>query len=62
MYRAIPGVGNKNLTKKWVEVNQQINQNKLKKVKSRVDISEPMAYNMTKKGSKRDLLIESKKK
>ena len=48
MHREIKGVGNKNLTKKWQEANQQINQTKLKKVRSRIDVSEPIAYNIAK--------------
>ena len=59
MYRAIPGVGNKTLQKKWTEENQIKNQTKLKKIKSRVDLKEPTTLNITKKGSKRDQLVES---
>ena len=58
MHRAIPGVGNKTLQKKWTEANQQLNQSKLKKIKSRVDLAVPTTFGITKKGSKRDQLVE----
>ena len=59
MHRAIPGVGNKTLQKKWEQENQVKNQSKLKKIKSIVDIKEPATYKITKRGSKRDQLVES---
>lgn len=59
MYRAIPGAGNKTLQKKWESKMHELNQQKLKKVKSRIDFAEPNSYNITKKNSKRDQVLES---
>ena len=60
MYRAIPGMGNKYLTKKWEEQKKQKNYKKLKNVKSLVDLSAPSSYTITKKNSKRDQIVECK--
>jgi hypothetical protein len=54
MYRAIPGMGNKFLTKKWEEEKSSKNRKKLKNVKSQIDLSSPDTYDLTKKNTKRD--------
>lgn len=58
MYRAIPGMGNKYLTKKWEEEKLSKSRKKLKNVKSQVDLSSPNSYYITKKNSKRDQIVE----
>lgn len=54
-------MGNKYLQKKWEEEKRNKNHKKLKNVKSLVDLSAPSSYLISKKNSKRDQLVESKK-
>jgi hypothetical protein len=54
MHRAIPGMGNKFLTKKWEQEKSSKNRKKLKNVKSQIDLSAPATIDLTKKNTKRD--------
>mmetsp|Transcript_25639 Transcript_25639/g.25444 ORF Transcript_25639/g.25444 Transcript_25639/m.25444 type:complete len:129 (+) Transcript_25639:32-418(+) len=60
MHRAIPGSGNKFLTKKWEEKRKMVDNKKLKNVRSQVDLSAPSSYGLTKKAAKRDQLVENR--
>lgn len=53
-------MGNKFLQRKWEEEKHKLNQKKLKNVRSQVDLSQPSSYHITKKNSKRDMIVESK--
>ena len=50
MDRAIPGVGNKYLQKKWQKQKQQKEARKLKGVKSLVNIEQPTKYQHMNRG------------
>ena len=52
MYRAIP-CSNKLLSKKWAEKEREIHKNKLKDIKSAVDVGEPIKFKHLKKKLKK---------
>jgi len=49
MHRAIPGMGNKYLQRKWEEEKNQQQKKNLKNVRSCLDVAAPSTYYITKK-------------